>query len=175
MVDIKTEWNEENLKEYVKYTIILRNKVLKIAIISFAVCAVFIISFCLAAFFALKYTFTLIFALIIVLFVVSYAAFFAINVKICTKNILKANAESELDRVMISEDDIICFNGDEPVGTISWSKIADVCFSEKAQAAYLTSKGNAVLILECKNILSGSADELKEIIGKKRDELSKET
>lgn len=175
MVDIKTEWNEENLKEYVKYTIFLRNKVSKIALISFAVCAVFFVSFCFAVFFVMKYAFALIFALIIVLIAVSYAVFFAINIKSCTKNILKANAESELNRIMISKDDIICFNSDEPVGTISWSKMADIYFNEKAQAAYLTSKGNAVLILECKNIISGTADELKEIIGKKRDELSKET
>ena len=174
MVDIKTDWNEQNLREYVKYTLFLRNKATKTALISFAVCGVLIIAFCLAAFFALNYGFALVFALIIVLLAVTYVIFFAVNIKSCTKNILKANAESELNRIMISNEDIICFNGDEPVGTISWSKMADVYFNEKAQAAYLTSKGNAVLILECKNILSGTADELKDIIGKKHDELSKE-
>ena len=174
MVDIKTDWNEQNLKEYVKYTIFLRNKASKIALISFAVCGALILAMCIAVFFVFSYAYALIFALIIVLLAVSYAVFFALNIKSCTSRILKANAESELNRVMISEDDIICFDGDEPVGTISWSKMADIHFSEKAQAAYLTTKGNAVLILECKNILSGTADELKEVIGKKRNELPKE-
>ena len=174
MVDIKTDWNEQNLKEYVKYTIFLRNKTSKIALISFAVCGALILAMCIAVFFVFSYVYALIFALIIVLLAVSYAVFFAINIKSCTNRILKSNAESELNRVMISEDDIICFDGDEPVGTISWSKMADIYFSEKAQAAYLTTKGNAVLILECKNILSGTDDELKEVIGKKRNELPKE-
>ena len=174
MVDIKSEWNEENLKEYVKYTIFLRNKISKIALISFAVCGVFIFAVCTAVYFVFSYAFALVFALIIALIAISYVVFFAYNIKRCTNSILKANAESELNRVMISKDDIICFNDDEPVGTISWSKMADIYFNEKEQAAYLTTKGNAVLILECKNIMSGTADELKEVISKKRNELPKE-
>ena len=174
MVDIKTDWNEQNLKEYVKYIILLKNKTAKIALISFGVCGVLILALCVTAFFAFDYFFALIFAAVILLIAAGYVLFFILNIKSCTKSILKANTETELNRVMISEDDIICFNDDEPVGTVNWSRMADIYFSEKAQTAYLTTKGNAVLILECKNILSGTDDELKEIIGKKRDELPKE-
>ena len=174
MVDIKTDWNEQNLKEYVKYSLFLRNKIAKIALISFAICSAFILALCIIAFFALDYSFALVFAVVILLIAVGYIVFFVFNINSCTKSILKANAGSELNRVMISSDDIIFFNDDEPVGTVNWNKMADIYFSEKAQTAYLTTKGNAVLILECKNILSGTADELKEIIGKKRDELPKE-
>ena len=172
MVDIRTEWNEQNLKEYVKYTVFSKNKTAKIALISFAVCCVLILVFCLAVFFALGYAFVLIFVLTIVLIAAVYAVFFAFTVKNCTKNILKANSDAELNRVMISSEDIIVFNDDEPIGTISWDKMADIYFNEKLQAAYLTTKGNAVLILECKNIVSGTAQELKEIVGAKRDKLS---
>lgn len=173
MVDIKADWNERNLKEYVKYTI-SKNKISKISLLFFTICSVFILVFCLTAFFAFKYVFALVFALVIVFITAGYVVFFAVSIKRFTQSMLKANAEPELNRIMISDDDILCFNGDEPIGTLSWSKMADIYFNEKEQAAYLTSKGNAVLILECKNILSGTSDELKEIIGKKRDELSKE-
>ena len=173
MVDIKADWNERNLKEYVKYTI-SKNKISKISLLFFTICSVFILVFCLTAFFAFKYVFALVFALVIVLIAAGYVVFFAVSIKRFTQSMLKANAEPELNRIMISDDDILCFNGDEPIGTLSWSKMADIYFNEKEQAAYLTSKGNAVLILECKNILSGTSDELKEIIRKKRDELSKE-
>lgn len=173
MVDIKTGWTEQNLKEYVKYTVFSRSKAAKMALIFLAICAVVTFAFCLAVFFIFDYIFTLIFAGTILFIVIASAAFFALSIKSSVKNMLKANADSELNRVMISEDDIICFNGEEPIGTVSWSKMADVCFNEKTQTAYLTTEGNAALILECSGILSGTAEELKEIIGKKRDELSK--
>ena len=173
MVDIKTEWNERNLKEYVKYAVFSKNKTTKIALISFAVCGVLVLAFCLTVFFAFGYTFALIFVLTIVLLAIAYTVFFAFTVKNCTKNILKANSETELNRVMISSEDIIGFNNDEPIGVISWGKMADIHFNEKSQAVYLTTEGNAVLILEYKNILSGTVQELKEIIGAKSDELSK--
>lgn len=173
MVDIKTEWNEQNLKEYVKYSVFLKNKTTRIALIFFPVCCVLIIAFCLTISFAFRYTFALVFVFIIMLLAVVYTVFFALTVKNCTKNILQANSDAELNRVMISSEDIIGFNDDEPIGVISWSKMADIYFDEKKQTAYLTTEGNAVLILECKNILSGTAQELKEILGEKRDKLSK--
>lgn len=173
MVDIKTDWNEQNLKEYVKYTVFLRNRTVRLALIFFAACSAFIIAFCLTVFFIFEYIFTLIFAVMILILAIGFAVFFMLNIKSSTKKILKSNAESELNRVMISEDDIICFNDEEPIGTISWSKMADIYFNEKAQTAYLTTERNAALILECSNILSGTSEEFKEIIGKKRDELSK--
>ena len=173
MVDIKTEWNEQNLKEYVKYTVFQKNKTIRMALIFFAACGAFVIAFCLTVFFVFDYIFTLIFAVTILILAIGFTIFFTFNIKSSTKNILKANAESELNRVMISEDDIICFNDEEPIGTISWSKMADIYFNEKVQTAYLTTERNAALILECSNILSGTAEELKEIIGKKHDELSK--
>ena len=172
MVDIKTEWNEQNLKEYVKYAVFSKNKTTKIALISFAVCGVLVLAFCLTVFFAFGYTFALIFVSVIILLAIAYAVFFAFTIKKSTKSILKANLETELNRVMISDEDIIGFNDDEPIGTISWDKMADIYFSEKLQTAYLTTKGNAVLILECRSILSGTAQELKEIVGAKRDKLS---
>ena len=173
MVDIKTQWNEQNIKEYVRYTVFTRSKAAKIALIAFAVCWVLILSFCLTAFFAFGYDFALVFALMIVVLAVVYTLFFVFTIKNAAKNILKANAESELNRVMISNDDIIGFNNEEPIGTINWNKMADIYFDDKAQTAYLSTEGNAVLILECKNILSGTAEELKDIIGTKRNELSK--
>lgn len=173
MVDIRTQWNEHNIKEYVKYMVFLKNKPSKIALISFAVCAALVFVFCLIVFFVFYYAFALIFALAILFLAAAYTLSFTFIIKRSTKNILKANAESELNRVMISKDDIIVFNDEEPVGTISWSRIADIYFNEKTQTAYLTSEGNAVLVLECKNILSGTAEELKDIIGAKRNELSK--
>lgn len=173
MVDIKTDWNEQNLKGYVKYTVFLKTKAIRTALIFFAACAAFVLVFCLTVFFVFEYVFTLIFAGTIMLLAIAFAAFFSLNINSSAKKILKANEESDLNRVMISEDDIICFKDEEPIGTVSWSKMADIYFDEKKQTAYLTTERNAALILECSNILSGTADELKEIIGKKRDELSK--
>lgn len=172
MVDIKTEWNEQNLKEYVKYAVFSKNKITKIALISFAACGALVLAFCLTVFFAFGYTFALIFVLVIILLAIAYALFFAFTIRNSAKSILKANLETELNRVMISDEDIIGFNYEEPIGTISWDKMADIYFNEKLQTAYLTTKGNAVLILECRNILSGTAQELKEIVGAKRDKLS---
>lgn len=174
MVDIKTEWNEQNVKEYIRYMMFLRNKISKLVMIFLTVCCTFTLVFCLISFFAFGYDFTIIFALAIVLIAVAYFVFFALIIKGAAKNILKVNAGSELNRVMISEDDILGFNGDDPVGVINWNKMDDIYFNEKTQTVYLTTKKNAVLILECKNILSGTSDELKEIVGAKRDELSKE-
>lgn len=173
MVDIKMDLTEENLKEYVRYTVFLKNKFFVIALISFAVFGVLTVALCLAAFFLFNYMIALIFAGIIVFIEIGFAAFLIFNINSCSKRVLKANAESELKRVMISEDDIIVFNDSGPIGNISWNKMAEIYFNEKAQAVYLTTERNAALILECSNILSGTADELKEIIGKKRDELSK--
>lgn len=174
MVEVKLQWNESNLKEYVKYTSFTQNTLSKAALIVFSICYVMIFAFCMIMAFAFNYYFMIGVALILTLLVGIFAVFMVLWLKSYIKNALKANSESDINNVLVCTDALLLLNEDEPLGKIDYENVKEIVFNEKNGASYIITKGDAVLILENKNIMLGTCEELKKILEEKKSELSKE-
>ncbi|HBH95307.1 MAG TPA: hypothetical protein DDX91_06105 [Ruminococcaceae bacterium] len=173
MVEIKTLWTEENLKEYTKYTTFVKGRLNKVMFIALLVLYAAVVGGCIALFCMFKFTFALVMAIAFTVLLAVCILFFALTVKDFVKTALKAGENEEFDSVLINEDNIfICKNG-QPIGELEWDKITRIYTNEKAGAVYLCTAENAVLILEYKNIVGGTEKELKDTVEKRYDKLSK--
>lgn len=173
MVEIKTKWTEENLKEYTKYTTFVKGKLSKIMFIALLALYVIVVAGCIALYCMFKYTFALVMAIAFTCFLAACLIFFALTTRDFVKTTLKASENEEFDSVLINEDNIFICKDGQPIGELEWDKIAKIYNNEKAEAVYLCTAENAVLILEYKNIVSGTEKELKETAEKRYDKLSK--
>lgn len=173
MVEIKTSWTEENLKEYYKYTFFTQKVLPKILLVILPILYLVIVAYCVIVYINLNFTFTLIFAIVMTVVFALSGLIFVYMLKSIVKNTLKANENSEFNRAVISKDAIILFNNEKPYGELDWEKIKKISVNEKYSAVYLSTEENAVLILESKNIINGTWDLLKEIAAEKNDKLPK--
>lgn len=173
MVEIRTSWTEENLKEYYKYTIFSEKKLPKILLALLPVLYLAILVYCIIVFINMHFTAILVFAIVMTVIFAASAAIFVSMLKSIIKNTLKSNENSDFNKAVISRDAIILFKDEKPFGELDWDKIKKVTLNEKFSAVYLSTEENAVLILESKNILNGTWNTLKEIATEKNDKLSK--
>lgn len=63
MVEIKTLWTEENLKEYTKYTTFVKGRLNKVMFIVLLVLYAAVVGGCIALFCMFKFTFALVMAI----------------------------------------------------------------------------------------------------------------
>lgn len=173
MVEIKTQWTEENLKEYTKYTAFVKGRLSRVMLIALLVLYVIVVSGCIALYCMFKYVFAIVMAIAFTVFLAACLLFFALTVRDFVKTNLKAGENEEFDSVLINEDNIFICKDGQPIGELEWDKIAKIYTNEKAGAVYLCTAENAVLILEYKNIVGGTEKELKETVEKRYDKLSK--
>lgn len=173
MVEIKTSWTEENLKEYYKYTFFAQKVLPKALLVILPVLYLIIVIYCIIVYINMQFVFTLIFAIVMTVVFALSGLLFVYMLKSIIKNTLKANENSEFNRAVISKDTIILFKDEKPYGELDWEKIKKISVNEKYSAVYLSTEENAVLILESKNIINGTWDSLKEIAKEKNDKLPK--
>lgn len=179
MIEIKTEWNEENLRKYIIYKTFFANKYTMLSFVVFFFCFLAIVATCIAMYCMIKMAVFLIMAGAVVLFSAGFAVFFAIKINKNVKQSLKeskTDAEAtEQETAMLTEDLITVYRNGVPYGVMEWDKITSICFNDKCGAAYLSTEDGAVLILEYKNIKSGTESELKEMLQIKNVKLSNKT
>jgi len=175
MIEIKTEWNEENLKKYIMYKTFFENKYTMLSFIVFFICFLAIIVTCVVMYCLIKMPVFLIMAGIVALFSVGFTLFFVLKINKSVKQSLKESGgdlESGQETVVITDNLITMFKNGIPYGTMEWDKISSISLYDKGGAAYLSTEEGAVLILEYKNILSGTESELKEMLQIKNVKLS---
>lgn len=171
MVELKIEWNEKNISEFVKYNMFARGRFQKAMTIIYAVCFAAVLVLGIAAYAVTGSWLYLLASGAAMLMLASYYIFAAITTKSLAKKIYTANKDSGINIIQISADDIIVCSDGKPVGRIPWDTIAEI--AENKGVVYMTSKDSALLLLEKKNITGGTAEELDEIIKVKNAELSK--
>lgn len=172
MVEVKLEWNKDNLKEYIKFSS-FNNKPVKIALPVFAACYAAMLVVCILMAVKFGYWIMLGAALMITFFALIFAAITFFSFKGYVKNAIKANSDSDINNILICTDALLLLKDDEPIGTIDYRNINEISFNEKAETAYIITNKNAVIILEYKNIVLGTKEELKKILEEKQSELSK--
>lgn len=176
MVEIKTEWNEENLRKYIMYKTFFANKYTMLSFIVFFICFFAIIATCIAMYCMIQMPVFLIMAGAVLLFAAGFAVFFALKINKNVKQSLKeSGAENESpsqETAVLTEALITVFKNGVPYGAMDWDKVTSISFNDKGGAAYLSTEEGALLILEYKNIISGTESELKEMLQIKNVKLS---
>lgn len=172
MVEIKTLWSEENLKEYYRFTIFSQRKLPKILLAVFPILYLLMVTICLIVFIQMQISTMLVLAILITVGFAISAVIILFMIKSVIKETLKANENSEFNKAVISKDAIILFKDEKPLGALDWEKIGKISVNEKASAIYLSAGENEMLILESKNIINGTWESLKEIVKEKYDKLS---
>lgn len=173
MVEVKTQWTEENLKEYTKYVAINKNQLNKFIFIIISVIYVIVTAGCIAIYCIFQYTFALIMAIGFTCFIALCVLFFILSIRGFVKTTLNSNENEEFDSVLINGEHIFICKDQQPIGELDWSKITKIYINDKAGAVYLCTEDNAVLLLEYKNIVGGTEKELRETVKEKHDQLSK--
>ncbi len=173
MIEIKTEWTEENLKRYIMYKFFFSNKFTMVFAAVFGVCFAAIAASCAAMFAMTKSAVFLILVGAVVVLAVGVAALFVLKINKNVKASVNGNsASSEGESVILDEDKITVCKNETPFGEISWEKIVSIELYDKGKTAYLATEEGAVLILEYKNIFTGTEKELREMLLIKNVKLS---
>lgn len=175
MVQVKIDWNAENLKKYIMFTTFLGNKYAKLSFVLIAVCLVAILGTCIAMFCMSGMPIFLMLACVIIVFAAGFGLLFAFIIKRNIKKSLSGSSEDDPDNAVITESAILLCKGNEPFGELDWEKITAISFNDRENAVYLSAEGSSVLILEYKNITFGSEETLREMLSIKNAELSKKT
>lgn len=173
MVEIKTKWTEENLKDYTRFIIFNKSKLNKYLYIAMLVLYVLILAGCLTVYFAMHFDFALIMLLGFTFFLAVCILIYAFILKDFVKTTLKSNENEAFDSVLINSNNIFICKDQQPIGELDWEQIVKIYINEKCGAVYLCTQENAILILEYKNITGGTQQELIETVKEKNDKLSK--
>lgn len=170
MVEIKTGWSKESLKEYCKFKLFGKSKRNIILIVILGLIYLAVLTGCLVLFFAQGYTYLIIFAVLLTMLWGAGAFFIRSVMNTFVENAIKENEGDPSESIIVGESSILVCQSGEPAGEIKWDKITDIFFNDKAETIYLSAGENSVLILEKKNIVNGSMEELRKIAeGKKRE------
>lgn len=173
MVEVKIEWSEKSLKEYCKFNMFRKTKRVLILLLIMVFIYILLMTVCIAVSVTLKFYQILILAALITVFWGAGALFLHSVINSTVKKAMEDNKDNTHQSVILGEHSIlVCQNGN-PVGEIDWSVITGVFFNEKAESVYINTEKDAVLILEKKNIVSGSMEELNKIAREKQRELIK--
>lgn len=173
MIQLKINWNAENLKKYIMFTSFFGNKYAKLSLVFFGVCLVMILGTCISMFCMSGQLIFLILACAAIVLTAGTALLFLFIVKRNIKKSLSGCSEDDPDNAVITDGAILLCKGNEPFGELDWEKITAISFNDKDKAAYLSAEGSSVLILEYKNITFGSEEKLREILSIKNVKLSK--
>lgn len=173
MVEVKIEWSEKSLKEYCKFNIFRKTKRTLIAIVTLVLIYILILTACIVLFAAFNFSQGLILAAMITVFWGAGALFLRSIMNSMVQKAMEDNKDNPAESVVLGEHSILVCRDGNPVGEIRWEKITGVYFNDKAEAVYLNTKEGAVLMLEKKNIVSGSMEELSKIAKEKQRELTK--
>lgn len=176
MVEIKTEWNEKNLRNYIIYKTFFANTYTLLTFVVLIFCFLGIIATCITMYCLMNMPVFIIMGGAVILFSAGFVGFFVLKIN---KNVKQSLKESGADSgalgqetALIAEALITIYKNGVPYGIMEWDKVTSISFNDKGGAAYLCTEDGAVFILEYKNITSGTESELKEILKIKDVKLS---
>lgn len=165
MIDAVIGWNEKNIKEYVKYIIIEKNKGTKTGLVIYSVlmAAIAVVAFIAAFVTGMMWLLiaTICAALMIGIFLL--VLWYAINRY--TKDIFEINDGSTINGIEITVSAICVKKDDVAKGLISWDNVTEIDFNK--DNAYISTAEGYLIIIEKSNIKEGSIDELKKIVDEK--------
>lgn len=165
MIDAVINWNEESIKEYVRYTIIEKNKSTKVGLTVYMILMAAIAVVALVAAFITGMMWLLIATICAGLMAVIFIAVLFYAIRRYSKDIYELNSGSTLNGVEITAT-ALCFKKDDVnKGLLSWDSVTEVDFNK--DTAYITTAEGFLIIIEKKNIREGSIDELKKIVSEK--------
>lgn len=173
MVEVKIDWTEENLKEYCKFNLFGKSKHSIILLIVLAVVYIVLVTGCVVLYVALNFYQSLILAAMLTVFFGAGALFLRSVMNSIVKKAMEENKDSHFERVIVGEHSIMVCQGGKPIGELMWDKVTGIYFNNKAETVYLNASDDAVLILEKKNIINGSMEELSKIAKEKQREHTK--
>lgn len=173
MIEIKTEWTEENLKRYMMYKFFFSNKFTMLSTVVFGLCFAVISVSCAVMFAMTESAVFLVLVGAVVVLAGGAAAFFVLKINKNVKASVNENsALSERESVILDEDKITVCKNETRFGEIGWEKIVSIELYDKGKTAYLATEEGAVLILEYKNIVTGTEKDLREMLLIKNVKLS---
>lgn len=167
MIKASIYWNKTNIGNYVKYTVLRKNRKTIPCLIIYGICMLLIaiIGIVLAA---LSETFlplaiVLVIAVFVLIGVFSAVLFSAVNKY--TSDILSLNTDNKIDGIEISAHGFVLSFSEIRKAIIEWDMISTADFY--GDCAYYTTADGLLFIIEKDNITYGSIDELKAITDEK--------
>ena len=173
MVEVKIEWTEKNLKEYCMYNLFGKTKRILALVIMLIAIYLALVTGCIVLYFTYDFYQGLILAGMLTVFWAAGALFLRSVINSTVKKAVEENKDRPDQSVILGEHSVLICHGGDPVGEVKWDKITEVYFNDRAQTVYLNTGNDAVLMLEQKNIVSGTMEELREIVKEKRRETAK--
>ncbi len=171
MIQAEIKWTRENLWEFVKYTALKRSKMITAFFIAFLLCFISISAVCFTMYFTIGSIYALAAAVLLLIMGVGYLVLLRFILKRSAAKLLESGGEDTI--ACFSKDCILVLDKEgTPTGKLSWDNVDKIYFNDKAGAAYIMTKENAMLLTEYSNIKSGSESELKKLLREKDGELS---
>ena len=165
MLDAVIGWNEKNIKEYVKYIIIEKNKSTKAGLIVYSVLMAVIAVVAFVAAFIIGMMWLLIATVCAALMIGIFLLVLCYAINRYTKDIFEINDGSTINGIEITATALCVKKDDVAKGLISWENVTEIDFNK--DNAYISTAEGYLIIIEKQNIKEGSLDELKKIAEEK--------
>lgn len=162
MIIANMNWTKENVWEFVKHHTLHKSKLQKILFAAYIICALLLLVFGITAFVITAEIMVLLFSLGALLVMCAYVVFFYFMMKSMAKKLLEANSENENLEICFNDEVIFVRKNNEPMGIIPWDNITDINIG--ASAAYITSKENALILIEFKCITTGKKEDFLKLL-----------
>ncbi len=165
MINAIIGWNEENIKEYVKYIIIEKNKGTKTGLVIYSVLMAVIAVAALVAAFITGMMWLLIATVCAALMIGVFLLVLRYAINRYTKDIFEINDGSTINGIEITATALCVKKDDVAKGLINWDSVTEIDFNN--DNAYISTAEGYLIIIEKANIKEGSLDELKKIVDEK--------
>lgn len=165
MIDAVIGWNEENIKEYVKYVIIEKNKGTKTGLAIYSVLMAVIAVAALVAAFVTGMMWLLIATICAALMIGIFLLVLWYAINRYTRDIFEINDGSTINGIEITATALCVKKDNIAKGLISWENVTEIDFNK--DNAYISTAEGYLIIIEKANIKEGSLDELKKIVEEK--------
>jgi len=166
MTEFKFERKKENIDDYIKASLFTNNLAHKILIAALALCLLTVAVFGVVLFVMTDNFTMLIMTAAALILGAAYPIFLSLFIKSITKKLTKENPDENGVTIGVSENDILLIRNNVPCGVIEWSDITDIM--EGKTGFFLTEKEGALIILGKNSLHSGSFEETREILTKKK-------
>lgn len=165
MIKTAVFWNKKNIQEYVRYTILKKNKNTKLYIVLYTLCMLAIaVTAAVCAVLTEMYLLMIISAAVVLL-TAAFAFLLTAAVKKYSSDILALNTENKINAIEISAQGFLLSGDEKYSALIDWDMISTADFYN--DCAYFTTANGLLFIIEKDNVSYGSLDELKAITDEK--------
>ncbi len=165
MIDAVIGWNEDNIREYVKYIIIEKNKGTKTGLTIYSVLMAVIAVGALVTALVTGMMWLLIATICATLMIGIFLLVLWYAINRYTKDIFEINDGSTINGIEITATALCVKKDDVAKGLISWDNVTEIDFNK--DNAYISTAEGYLIIIEKDNIKEGSLDELKRRVEEK--------